>query len=113
MLCVCVHLLQVFRLALVLTTQPLLLPLANGLARVYTCSAGDSWLHSELPCYGIVHSALTVVGSGMLFALWLVAFVGTCFLRAFRLPALFVFCCSLARPFPQSRCSMHLDPPDT
>jgi hypothetical protein len=76
---VCVHLLQVFRLALVLTTQPLLLPLANGLARVYTCSAGDSWLHSELPCYGIVHSVLTVVGSGMLFALWLVAFVGTCF----------------------------------
>jgi hypothetical protein len=68
--------LQVLRSVLMLTAQPLLIPLANGLARVFTCSPQSTWLVTGLACYGPAHTILMFVGGMLLLALWAAVFLG-------------------------------------
>ena len=59
-----------------MSTQALLLPVLNGLARVFACTRGSTWLTTSIACYGDLHIVLLVCGSTLLAMFWVFAFVG-------------------------------------
>ena len=59
-----------------LTMHPLQIPLFNGLARVFACKSGSTWVDTGVACFGASHLAVVVVGTLMLLAAWVFTFIG-------------------------------------